>query len=66
MISSAGTTHGSATLDDQRVPVLFLGRGIVPGKYSQAATPADLTPTLAAISGLSMKAEGHPLPCVTK
>jgi predicted AlkP superfamily pyrophosphatase or phosphodiesterase len=64
MISSGGTTHGSATSDDQRVPILFLGQGIKPGKYPQAATPADVTPTLAMISGLSMKAEGHPLPCV--
>ena len=64
MISSAGTTHGSATPDDQRVPLLFLGLGITPGQYQQAATPADLAPTLAVISGLSMKAEGHPLPCV--
>ena len=64
MISSAGTTHGSATPDDQRVPILFLGRGITPGRYQQPATPADLTPTLAAVAGLSMKAEGHPLACV--
>ena len=64
MISGGGTTHGSATPDDQRVPILFLGRGITPGTYLEAATPADLTPTLAAVSGLSMKAEGHPLSCV--
>jgi predicted AlkP superfamily pyrophosphatase or phosphodiesterase len=64
MISSSGTTHGSASADDQRVPVLFYGRGIKPGTYQQAATPADLTPTLAAVSGLAMKAEGHPLSCV--
>jgi predicted AlkP superfamily pyrophosphatase or phosphodiesterase len=64
MISSAGTTHGSASADDQRVPMLFLGRGVKPGQYPQPVTPADLTPTLAALSGLAMKAEGHPLPCV--
>jgi phosphoglycerol transferase MdoB-like AlkP superfamily enzyme len=64
MISSAGTTHGSANPDDQRVPLLFLGQGIKPGKYQLPATPADLAPTLAAISGLSMKAEGHALSCV--
>jgi len=61
MISSAGTTHGSASVDDQRVPMLFLGRGVKPGTYGQAVTPADLTPTLAALSGLAMKAEGHVL-----
>lgn len=64
MISGAGTTHGSASPDDQRVPILFLGDGIKPGKYQEAATPADLTPTLAAILGLTMKAEGHALSCL--
>jgi predicted AlkP superfamily pyrophosphatase or phosphodiesterase len=65
MISAAGTTHGSATPDDQRVPILFLGHGIKPGVYQVPASPADLAPTLAAIAGISMSnAEGHPLPCV--
>jgi predicted AlkP superfamily pyrophosphatase or phosphodiesterase len=64
MISAAGTTHGSPTPDDQRVPILLYGRGVKPGIYQDAATPADLTPTLAALSGLAMKAEGRPLACV--
>jgi predicted AlkP superfamily pyrophosphatase or phosphodiesterase len=64
MLSSGGTTHGSANPDDQRVPILLYGRGVKPGKYQDAVTPADLTPTLAAISGLTMKAEGHALTCV--
>jgi predicted AlkP superfamily pyrophosphatase or phosphodiesterase len=64
MISASGTTHGSASSDDQHVPVLFLGAGIKPGKYQDAASPADLAPTLAAISGLTMKAEGRALSCV--
>jgi predicted AlkP superfamily pyrophosphatase or phosphodiesterase len=63
MLSASGTTHGSANPDDQRVPVLFYGRGVKPGTYQDDATPADLTPTLAALSGLAMKAEGHPLSC---
>ena len=61
MISAAGTTHGSANPDDQRVPLLFLGAGVKPGKYTRPATPADLAPTLAAIVGVSLKAEGHSL-----
>jgi predicted AlkP superfamily pyrophosphatase or phosphodiesterase len=61
MISAAGTTHGSASPDDQRVPLLFLGHGVKPGKYQRPATPADLAPTLASIAGVSLKAEGHPL-----
>jgi predicted AlkP superfamily pyrophosphatase or phosphodiesterase len=63
MLSASGTTHGSANPDDQRVPLLFYGRGIKAGTYQDAATPADLTPTLAAISGLTMKAEGRALSC---
>jgi predicted AlkP superfamily pyrophosphatase or phosphodiesterase len=66
MVSAAGTTHGSANPDDQRVPLLFVGHGIKPGKYQGAATPADLAPTLAAIVGFSMKADGHALPCVAQ
>jgi predicted AlkP superfamily pyrophosphatase or phosphodiesterase len=62
MSSGSGTTHHSATPDDQRVPILFMGRGIKPGVYSQAATPADVAPTLAAICGITMRqAEGHAL-----
>jgi predicted AlkP superfamily pyrophosphatase or phosphodiesterase len=61
MFFAEGSTHGSATPDDQRVPILFYGRGVKAGVYQVRATPADVTPTLAAISGLTMKAEGHPL-----
>jgi len=64
MIGAGGTTHGTATPDDQRVPLMFFGAGIKPGTYQDEATPADLSPTLAAIAGLSMKAEGHPLSCI--
>jgi predicted AlkP superfamily pyrophosphatase or phosphodiesterase len=56
-----GTTHGSPSLDDQRVPILFYGRGVKPGVYQERATPADVAPTLAVLSGMTMKAEGHPL-----
>ncbi len=62
MFAAAGTTHGSANPDDQRVPILFMGRGIKRGEYTGAATPADIAPTLAAICGIDLpKAEGHAL-----
>ncbi len=62
MISGAGTTHGSPYEDDQRVPILLMGTGVKQGVYTGPATPADLTPTLAAICGIRMpKAEGHAL-----
>lgn len=62
MFSTAGTTHGTVNADNQRVPILFFGRGIKPGRYTEAATPADIAPTLAAICGIAMPAaEGRVL-----
>ena len=62
MFSASGTTHGSANPDDQRVPLLFMGRGVKPGQYLEPSTPADLAPTLAALCGIAMpNAEGHVL-----
>ncbi len=62
MFSATGTTHGSSSADDQQVPILFMGRGIRPGRYLSPATPADIAPTLAALCGVTMpKAEGHAL-----
>jgi predicted AlkP superfamily pyrophosphatase or phosphodiesterase len=54
VFSSTGTTHGTASPDDQRVPLMFVGFGVKPGRYQDAATPADLAPTLAAIAGVNM------------
>ena len=62
MFSTDGTTHGSNTPDDQRVPLLFFGKGIKHGTFTDASTPADLAPTLAKVVGITMpKAEGHAL-----
>lgn len=62
VFASTGATHGSATPADQRVPLVFMGRGIRPGAYADAATPADLAPTLATLVGLTLpRAEGRTL-----
>lgn len=62
MFATTGTTHGTASEDDQRVPVIFYGAGVKPGVYGDAATPADVTPTIAAVLGIRMpRADGHPL-----
>jgi predicted AlkP superfamily pyrophosphatase or phosphodiesterase len=62
VFSTTGATHGSSSADDQRVPILFMGDGIKPGRYTTPATPADVAPTLAALCGVEMpQAEGHPL-----
>jgi hypothetical protein len=54
MVGATGTTHGSANPDDQRVPIILFGEGIKPGKYEDAATPADIVPTLADICGITL------------
>ena len=43
------TTHGTPYSYDTHVPLVVMGRGVVPGRYVQAATPADLAPTLATL-----------------
>jgi predicted AlkP superfamily pyrophosphatase or phosphodiesterase len=60
--SATGAMHGTATDDDQHVPVLLMGHGIKRGQYLQPATPADVAPTLAAICGVTLpQAEGRAL-----
>src|SRR5205085_1396455 len=40
-------THGTPYSYDTHVPLIIMGRGLAPGRYAQAATPADIAPTLA-------------------
>jgi predicted AlkP superfamily pyrophosphatase or phosphodiesterase len=62
MFAGAGTTHGTSSPEDQRVPIILMGRGIKPGQYREAVTPADIAPTLAAIAGIELpRAEGRAL-----
>lgn len=49
-----GTTHGTVYDYDRRVPVLFAGAGIKPGRYMVPASPADIAPTLAYLAGITM------------
>jgi predicted AlkP superfamily pyrophosphatase or phosphodiesterase len=42
-------THGSPYSYDTNVPVIIMGTGIVPGRYLEPATPADIAPTLSAL-----------------
>jgi predicted AlkP superfamily pyrophosphatase or phosphodiesterase len=62
MVSVSGTTHSSGNADDQRVPMILFGRGVRPGHYRESVTPADIAPTLAALTGITMpNAEGRVL-----
>lgn len=63
LMSSAtarGTTHGTMQDYDQRVPLVFLGAPIAPGRHGVRSSPADLAPTLAATIDLPLPdAEGR-------
>jgi predicted AlkP superfamily pyrophosphatase or phosphodiesterase len=52
IIGAIVTTHGTLNSYDQRVPIVLYGAGIRPGKRSEAAMPADIAPTLAAVAGV--------------
>jgi arylsulfatase A-like enzyme len=53
-ITDHSTTHGTAHWYDARVPLILYGAGIRGGKYSQAASPADMVPTLAALCSFQL------------
>ena len=55
--------HGSPNDPDARVPIIFYGRGVRPGRYSEFARVVDMAPTLAAIAGVTPqeKLDGHVL-----
>jgi predicted AlkP superfamily pyrophosphatase or phosphodiesterase len=65
--STEAAAHGTASPDDQRVPILMMGYGIKPGRYDQPVTPADIAPTVAALCGITLpQAEGRPLGAALK
>jgi len=47
-----GASHGSPVEWDAHVPVLFRGAGVKPGIYFGEASPADIAPTLSALTGV--------------
>lgn len=51
-----GTGHGTPYYYDQRVPIFLMGSGIQPGEYFGEITPADIAPTLGALTGVTLAA----------
>lgn len=49
-------THGTPYTYDTNVPTMIMGAGITPGRYYEAASPADIAPTLCALMGLTAPA----------
>ena len=54
MAQATGTTHGTPYEYDQRVPLMFAGAGIKPGRYAVPASPADIVPTFAYLTGITL------------
>ena len=52
--AQSGTGHGTPYNYDQHVPVFLMGYGIQPGEYFEPATPADIAPTFAALTGVTL------------
>ena len=50
----SASTHGTMYGYDQLVPIVLYGRGIRPGEYGRAVTPADIAPTLAYLCGVTL------------
>jgi predicted AlkP superfamily pyrophosphatase or phosphodiesterase len=46
-------THGTPYSYDTNVPTILMGAGVTPGRYYEAATPADIAPTMCAILGVT-------------
>jgi predicted AlkP superfamily pyrophosphatase or phosphodiesterase len=53
-VTSTGANHGTPYADDARVPLVLLGAGIVPGEHASPASPLDIAPTFAALTGVRM------------
>lgn len=49
-------THGTPYTYDTNVPLMLMGAGITPGRYFDAASPADIAPTLSALLGITAPA----------
>jgi len=46
-------THGSPYSYDTNVPTVIMGSGLIPGRYYEAASPADIAPTVCALLGIT-------------
>ena len=62
LMSTAVTTHGTQYAYDQRVPVIFFGDSVRPGKYGRRRHRPISMPTLAAVARVKIaKTDGRVL-----
>lgn len=55
IMSTSATTHGTLYPYDQRVPLIFFGPGVKPQRLDDAASPADVAPSLASLVGIPFR-----------
>ncbi|MGB5314520.1 MAG: alkaline phosphatase PafA [Robiginitalea sp.] len=62
--SKTGTTHGSPYIYDTHVPLIFYGKGVVPGSTVRKTYIRDIAPTLAVMLGIAFPngSTGTPIP----
>jgi arylsulfatase A-like enzyme len=67
-LAGASAQHGSPNDSDARVPIIFYGSGVRPGRYDEFARVVDMAPTLAAIIRVAPleKLDGHVLRNATR
>ena len=67
-LSGPSAQHGSPNDSDARVPIIFYGSGVRPGRYDEFARVVDMAPTLAAIVRVTPleKLDGHVLQNATR
>jgi predicted AlkP superfamily pyrophosphatase or phosphodiesterase len=56
MRQAQGTTHGTPYNYDAHIPLILMGRRILPGEYSDHVALNDLAPTLATLAGIEIPA----------
>lgn len=54
LMAAEGATHGSPHAYDRAVPVILMGQPFVAGRYLGEASPADIAPTLAALTSVRL------------
>jgi arylsulfatase A-like enzyme len=62
-LASYQAQHGSPNDSDARVPIIFYGSRVKPGRYPEFARVVDMAPTLAVLVGVKPleKLDGHVL-----
>lgn len=67
-LSGPSAQHGSPNDSDARVPIIFYGSGVRPGRYDEFARVVDMAPTLAAIVRVTPleQLDGHVLRNATR